>query len=73
MNLSELREKIDQKSARLAVIGPGYVGLPVAALFAEAGFDVLGVELRPDRLKRSTLASRQLRAKNPGCQICCPV
>ena len=42
MTLKDLQIKINSKDARLAVIGLGYVGLPVAAMFAEAGFDVLG-------------------------------
>jgi UDP-N-acetyl-D-mannosaminuronate dehydrogenase len=29
---------VENKTVRLAVIGLGYVGLPVAAMFAEAGF-----------------------------------
>ncbi|MGZ4851730.1 MAG: NAD(P)-binding domain-containing protein, partial [Halobacteriota archaeon] len=39
----ELREKIETKSARIAVIGLGYVGLPTAVNFTEHGFDVIGV------------------------------
>ena len=30
MNLNDLQTKIEDKSAKLAVIGLGYVGLPVA-------------------------------------------
>ncbi len=31
-----------------AVIGLGYVGLPTAAIFAEAGLDIIGVDTNPD-------------------------
>ena len=31
MNLNELHQKIENKTAEIAVIGQGYVGLPVAA------------------------------------------
>ena len=41
----ELREKIFNKSARLGVLGLGYVGLPLATEFAKAGFDVTGFDL----------------------------
>ncbi|MCK4614646.1 MAG: nucleotide sugar dehydrogenase [Thermoplasmata archaeon] len=34
---------------KLAVIGMGYVGIPAAALFADAGFDVTGVQRRSKR------------------------
>ena len=40
-----LKEKIDHDEARMAVIGMGYVGLPLAVVFAEAGFDVTGIDL----------------------------
>ncbi|MEE8168848.1 MAG: nucleotide sugar dehydrogenase [Candidatus Hydrothermarchaeales archaeon] len=49
MNVWEdLRKKILDKSCRIGVFGLGYVGLPMAALFAETGFSVLGVDINPD-------------------------
>ena len=39
-----LIEKFQNKSARVAVLGMGYVGLPFATVFAEAGFTVVGVD-----------------------------
>jgi UDP-N-acetyl-D-glucosamine dehydrogenase len=44
-----LEEKILDRSARVAILGLGYVGLPLATIFAEAGFNVIGVE--PDSSK----------------------
>ena len=45
MNYHEvLLGKIQDRSARLAVIGLGYVGLPLAVAFAEAGFEVTGID-----------------------------
>ncbi len=35
---------------RIAVIGLGYVGLPVAVAFARAGFDTLGFDIDPVRV-----------------------
>ncbi len=32
------------KTAKVAVLGMGYVGLPLATVFAEAGFDVTGID-----------------------------
>ena len=44
-----LREKIQSKSASVAVIGLGYVGLPLAVRKAQAGFHVVGIERNPKR------------------------
>lgn len=40
----ELLRRIDERTARVAVIGQGYVGLPVAMRAVEVGFDVVGLE-----------------------------
>jgi UDP-N-acetyl-D-mannosaminuronic acid dehydrogenase len=66
MSLVELRKKLEQKDARIAVIGLGYVGLPVAALFAETGFDVLGVELRADRVDKVNKGICPIDGEEPG-------
>lgn len=39
-----LIEKFENETAKIGVIGTGYVGLPLAVVFAEAGFDVVGVD-----------------------------
>jgi UDP-N-acetyl-D-glucosamine dehydrogenase len=38
-------ERIRTREARLGIIGLGYAGLPLAILFADAGFQVTGVDL----------------------------
>jgi UDP-N-acetyl-D-glucosamine dehydrogenase len=45
-----LLERIRRKEARVGVVGLGYVGLPLAVEFAEAGFTVLGIDLDPNRV-----------------------
>ena len=45
-------EKIANREARIAVVGLGYVGLPLAALFAEAGFIVVGIEFSPEKVSK---------------------
>src|SRR5262245_23447489 len=42
--------KIEDKTARLAIVGQGYVGLPLAVEFARAGFPVAGIDTDPDRV-----------------------
>ena len=41
---------VRHRRARVAVVGQGYVGLPVAVRAAEVGFTVVGVERDPSRL-----------------------
>ena len=47
---AELYAKISEKRARLGVLGLGYVGLPLAAEFAKAGFDVTGFDLSQEKV-----------------------
>lgn len=47
-----LKNKIDNKKARVAVIGLGYVGLPLAVAFADKGFNVLGIDTDAERVER---------------------
>ena len=44
-----LIKKIENYSANVAVLGMGYVGLPFATVFAEAGYTVTGID--PDKRK----------------------
>lgn len=44
-----LLAKFRDKSAKVAVLGMGYVGLPLAVAFAEAGFETTGID--PDERK----------------------
>jgi UDP-N-acetyl-D-glucosamine dehydrogenase len=39
-----LIEKLESKTAKVGIIGLGYVGLPLAVVFAEAGFEVIGID-----------------------------
>jgi len=47
----ELQTRIEQHSARIAVIGQGYVGLPLALAFAQVGFPVTGIEVDRERVE----------------------
>lgn len=50
---STLQEKLENRTARVAVLGMGYVGLPFATVFADAGFEVTGID--PIAWKMETL------------------
>jgi UDP-N-acetyl-D-glucosamine dehydrogenase len=48
----QLLEKFQNKTACVAVMGMGYVGLPFATVFAEAGFTVIGVDPVKEKMDR---------------------
>lgn len=50
-----LKEKIEAKTARVGIVGLGYVGLPLAVEFAKAGFHVTGIDLQQSRVDRLML------------------
>ena len=49
-----LLERFHNRSARVAVVGLGYVGLPLAVSLAAAGYDVVGVDLDSTRVDAVT-------------------
>lgn len=49
--LSPLELKLQNRTAKVAVIGLGYVGLPLAVEVARAGLDVLGFEISETKVK----------------------
>lgn len=48
--LSQLLDKIESRRAQVAIIGLGYVGLPLAVVFAEAGYQVTGIDIDPHKV-----------------------
>jgi UDP-N-acetyl-D-glucosamine dehydrogenase len=49
---SESKSKIDSRQARVAVIGLGYVGLPLALLFSGQKFPVTGLDVDPNKVAK---------------------
>jgi len=45
-----LSQKIQNRSAKIGVIGLGYVGLPLAIEFVQAGFNVIGIDIDDDKI-----------------------
>ena len=70
-----LEQKIIKRKAKLAIVGLGYVGLPLAISFAKVGFKVWGIDIDRDRVNKvnksisyitdvSRRDLRELREKN---------
>jgi len=47
---SALEGKLRQKTARIGILGLGYVGLPLAVEFAKAGFYVTGIDVQESKV-----------------------
>jgi len=45
-----LIEKIERRTATIGIVGLGYVGLPLAVEFAEAGFRVIGLDVQQSKV-----------------------
>ncbi len=45
-----LEQKLRDKTAKIGVIGLGYVGLPLAVEFAVKGFETVGIDLDPNKI-----------------------
>jgi len=62
----ELIGKLKKREARIAIVGLGRVGLPTAAVFADAGYHVIGVDIRSDVIQAISL--KKIRTKEPGLE-----
>lgn len=48
----ELLDKFNNRTATVGIVGLGYVGLPLAVEFAEAGYTVIGVDVDPSKIEK---------------------
>lgn len=48
--LTDLLQKIDDRTATIGIVGLGYVGLPLAVRFAEVGYKIIGFDIDPDKV-----------------------
>jgi UDP-N-acetyl-D-glucosamine dehydrogenase len=49
---TNLINKIETLQARIAIIGLGYVGLPLAVEFGQAGFQILGIDTNAEKVSQ---------------------
>ena len=66
MAFQELRSKVERRQAVIGVIGLGYVGLPVAATFAAAGFRVIGLDIKAERVATINAGHSPIEGDEPG-------
>ena len=46
----QLKERLQNRTAKVGIIGMGYVGLPLAVEFAKAGYTVMGLDVLPEKV-----------------------
>jgi len=63
---SSLQKRIDSREARIAILGLGTVGLPLARVFCDAGFRVLGFDTDPERVAQLARGINPLTYLNHG-------
>ena len=51
-HLTQLRQKIETREARIGIVGMGYVGLPLALLFSGERFQVTGFDVAQDKVAK---------------------
>src|SRR5215469_7650823 len=56
-----LADKIQSRSARVGIVGLGYVGLPLAVELAKAGFSVTGIDLQESKVARVNLGDSYIQ------------
>jgi UDP-N-acetyl-D-glucosamine dehydrogenase len=66
--VTALLQKIEARTARIVVIGIGYVGLPLVAEFARAGFRATGLDKDPEKV-RLLNAGESYIADVPTCDL----
>ncbi len=69
-----LLQAIESRTANVVVLGLGYVGLPVACLFAEAGFPVVGIRRSRDKVDMINRGESPIEGDEPGlAELLCRV
>ncbi len=59
--MNNLKSKIQNRDARIAVIGLGYVGLPLAIRFSEEGFKTIGFDIDAEKIQKLNAGETYIR------------
>ncbi|MEO8082225.1 MAG: nucleotide sugar dehydrogenase [Ardenticatenales bacterium] len=62
----QLAAQLDDRTARLAVVGLGFVGTPVACMLAGAGYAVLGLDVVADKVDAINAGRVPFEGEEPG-------
>ena len=63
-NEKEIKNLVKERNLNIAVVGLGRVGLPMAAILANAGFAVTGIDVSPEIVEAVNAARVPIRMKN---------
>jgi UDP-N-acetyl-D-mannosaminuronic acid dehydrogenase len=66
LSIQSLQSRIEDKTARLVIVGLGYVGLPVSARFAQLGFRVIGLDVDERKVARINAGECPIEGDEPG-------
>lgn len=64
--IKKTTSKSSDKKPKIAIVGIGYVGLPVALLFADKGYDVIGLDVDEDRVGMINQGINPIKGREPG-------
>jgi UDP-N-acetyl-D-glucosamine dehydrogenase len=63
--LVSILDRIGTRKAVVGIVGQGYVGLPLALVFAEAGYAVVGFDVDPEKVARLERGESYIRHIGP--------
>ncbi|MCS7103442.1 MAG: 3-hydroxyacyl-CoA dehydrogenase NAD-binding domain-containing protein, partial [Candidatus Korarchaeum sp.] len=63
-SFSKLKERILSRDAKISVIGQGYIGLPLALLLADSGFNVIGYDVNPEIVEELSNGKTRMESEN---------
>ena len=66
--ITEFKNRIETREARIGIVGMGYVGLPLALLFSEERFRVTGFDIDPAKVETLNRGGSYI-VRIPGTEI----
>jgi len=66
MPIKKVTKSTKEFKPKMAMVGIGYVGLPVALIFAKAGYDVVGFDVDQARVDRINAGENPIKGREPG-------
>ena len=60
-DVATLNQRLDDRDARIAIVGLGYVGLPLVLAFHDTGFAVIGFDTDPEKIDKLAAGESYIR------------